>query len=250
MGKLNGKVAVITGGSTGIGLATAKTFIEEGAKVVITGRTQLTLDAAQTEINHENLRVIQSDTSKLDEVNALVSKVEAEFGKVDILFANAGIAWFAPIGQTDEAFFDTHFNTNVKGLFFTIQKFLPIFNDGGAIVLNASAVIHKGFENSSVYSATKGAVRSFARTLSAELAPRKIRVSTVSPGPIDTPIYGKMGMTEDQLKGMAENFANMVPLKRFGSSAEVAKAVLFLASDDSSYVAGEEILVDGGIATI
>ena len=250
MGKLNGKVAVITGGSTGIGLATAKTFIEEGAKVVITGRTQLTLDAAQTEINHENLRVIQSDTSKLDEVNALVSKVEAEFGKVDILFANAGIAWFAPIGQTDEAFFDTHFNTNVKGLFFTIQKFLPIFNDGGAIVLNASAVIHKGFENSSVYSATKGAVRSFARTLSAELAPRKIRVNTVSPGPIDTPIYGKMGMTEDQLKGMAENFANMVPLKRFGSSAEVAKAVLFLASDDSSYVAGEEILVDGGIATI
>ena len=250
MGKLNGKVAVITGGSTGIGLATAKTFIEEEAKVVITGRTQLTLDAAQAEINDENLRVIQSDTSKLDEVNALVSKVEAEFGKVDILFANAGIAWFAPIGQTDEAFFDTHFNTNVKGLFFTIQKFLPIFNDGGAIVLNASAVIHKGFENSSVYSATKGAVRSFARTLSAELAPRKIRVNTVSPGPIETPIYGKMGMTEDQLKGMAENFANMVPLKRFGSSAEVAKAVLFLASDDSSYVAGEEILVDGGIATI
>lgn len=250
MGKLNGKVAVITGGSTGIGLATAKIFIEEGAKLVITGRTQLTLDAAQAEINHENLRVIQSDTSKLDEVSALVSKVEAEFGKVDILFANAGIAWFAPIGQTDEAFFDTHFNTNVKGLFFTIQKFLPIFNNSGAIVLNASAVIHKGFENSSVYSATKGAVRSFARTLSAELAPRKIRVNTVSPGPIDTPIYGKMGMTEDQLKGMAENFANMVPLKRFGSSAEVAKAVLFLASDDSSYVAGEEILVDGGIATI
>lgn len=250
MEKLNEKVAVITGGSTGIGLATAKTFIDEGAKVVITGRTQLTLDAAQAEINHPNLRVIKSDTSKLTEVEALVSQVKAEFGNVDILFANAGIAWFAPIGQSDEAFFDTHFNTNVKGLFFTIQKFLPIFNDGGAIVLNASAVIHKGFENSSVYSATKGAVRSFARTLSAELAPRKIRVNTVSPGPIETPIYGKMGMTEDQLKGMAENFANMVPLKRFGSSNEVAKAVLFLASDDSSYVAGEEILVDGGIATI
>ena len=250
MGKLNGKVAVITGGSTGIGLATAKTFIEEGAKVVITGRTQSSLDAAQAEINHENLKAIQSDTSKLDQVTALVSLVKSEFGTVDILFANAGIAWFAPIGQSDEAFFDTHFDINVKGLFFTIQKFLPIFNDGGAIVLNASAVIHKGFENSSVYSATKGAVRSFARTLSAELAPRKIRVNTVSPGPIETPIYGKMGMTEEQLKGMAENFASMVPLKRFGSSEEVAKAVLFLASDDSSFVAGEEILVDGGIATI
>lgn len=250
MGKLNGKVAVITGGSTGIGLATAKTFIEEGAKVVITGRTQSSLEAAQAEINNENLTAIQSDTSKLDQVNALVSSVKSELGAVDILFANAGIAWFAPIGQSDEAFFDSHFNTNVKGLFFTIQKFLPIFNDGGAIVLNASAVIHKGFENSSVYSATKGAVRSFARTLSAELAPRKIRVNTVSPGPIETPIYGKMGMTEDQLKGMAENFANMVPLKRFGSSEEVAKAVLFLSSDDSSFVAGEEILVDGGIATI
>lgn len=250
MGKLNGKVAVITGGSTGIGLATAKTFIAEGAQVVITGRTQLTLDAAQAEINNENLHAVQSDTSKLEEVDALVSYVKSQYGSVDILFANAGIAWFAPINQSDEAFFDTHFNINVKGLFFTIQKFLPIFNDGGTIVLNASAVIHKGFENSSVYSATKGAVRSFARTLSAELAPRKIRVNTVSPGPIETPIYGKMGMTEDQLKGMSESFANMVPLKRFGSSSEVAKAVLFLASDDSSYVAGEEILVDGGIATI
>lgn len=250
MGKLNNKVAVITGGSTGIGLATAKTFLEEGAKVVITGRTQETLDAAIKEINDENLTAVQSDTSKLDQIDALVEQVSNTFGKVDILFANAGIAWFAPIDQVDEAFFDAHFNTNVKGLFFTIQKFLKIFNDNGSIVLNASAVIHKGFENGSVYSATKGAVRNFARTISTDLAPRGIRVNVVSPGPIETPIYGKMGMTEEQLQGMAEGFAQMVPMKRFGASDEVAKAALFLASDDSSFVLGEEILVDGGIATI
>lgn len=250
MKKLENKVAVITGGSTGIGLATAKTFIEEGARVVITGRTQSTLDAAVAEINNENLTAIGSDTSKPDDIQSLADQLKEKFGSIDILFANAGIAWFAPIGQVDEAFFDAHFNTNVKGLFFTIQRLLPIFNDHGAIVLNASAVIHKGFENSSVYSATKGAVRSFARTLSSELAPRGIRVNVVSPGPIDTPIYGKMGMSEDELKGMAEGFAAMVPMKRFGNSAEVAKAALFLASDDSSYVLGEEILVDGGIATI
>lgn len=250
MTKLNNKVAVITGGSTGIGLATAKTFLAEGAKVVITGRTQETLDAAVEEINSDNLLAVKSDTSKLNEIDHLVSEVTATFGSVDILFANAGIAWFAPIDQVDEAFFDAHFNTNVKGLFFTIQKFLPIFNDRGSVVLNASAVVHKGFENGSVYSATKGAVRNFARTISSDLAPRGIRVNVVSPGPIETPIYGKMGMTEEQLAGMAEGFAQMVPMKRFGNSDEVAKAVLFLASDDSSYVLGEEILVDGGIATI
>ncbi len=250
MTKLKNKVAVITGGSTGIGKATAQLFIEEGAQVVITRRTKESLDEAVASIGGNRIKAIQSDTSKLTEIDQLVEEVKADYGKVDILFANAGIAWFAPIDQSNETFFDTHFNTNVKGLFFTIQKFLPILTDGGLIVLNDSAVIHKGFENSSVYSATKGAVRSFARTLSAELAPRNIRVNVVSPGPIETPLYSKMGMTEEQLKGMAENFANMVPLKRFGTSEEVARAALFLASDDSSYVAGEEILVDGGIATI
>lgn len=250
MGKLNNKVAVITGGSTGIGLATAKTFLAEGAKVVITGRTKETLDSAAAELKHEHLLAVQSDTSKLDQIDALVSIVEKQFGQVDILFANAGIAWFAPITQVDEAFFDAHFNTNVKGLFFTVQKFLRIFKDNGSIVLNASAVQHKGFENSTVYSATKGAVRNLARTISSDLAPRGIRVNAVSPGPIETPIYGKMGMSEEQLHGMAEGFTQMVPMKRFGASEEVAKAVLFLASDDSSYVLGEEILVDGGIATI
>ena len=248
--KLNKKVAVITGGSTGIGLATAKQFIAEGAKVIITGRTKSTLDTAVNEINHPNLTAFQSDTSDLNDILTLVERVKVQFGSVDILFANAGIAKFAPIEASDEAFFDAQFNTNVKGLFFTIQKFLPIFNDKGTIVLNSSAVIHKGFVNGSIYSATKGAVRSFARTLSAELAPRSIRVNVVSPGPIETPIYSKMGMTEEQMNGMAAGMIDMVPVKRFGTSEEVAKAVLFLASDDSSYVVGEEILVDGGIATL
>ena len=250
MTKLKNKVAVITGGSTGIGLASAKTFLAEGAKVIITGRTQKTLDAAVAEINDDNLTAIQSDTSNLSDIDSLVAQVKEKFGKVDVLFANAGIAWFAPIDQVDEAFFDAHFNTNVKGLFFTIQKLLPIFNDGGSIVLNASAVASKGFENGSVYSATKAAVRNLARTMSTDLVPRKIRVNVVSPGPIESPLYGKMGMTEEQLAGMAESFAAMVPMKRFGSSDEVAKVALFLASDDSSYILGEEILVDGGIATI
>lgn len=250
MSKLKNKVAVITGGSTGIGLATARLFLREGARVVITGRTLETLEKAQREIDDDNLQIVQSDTSDLAAIDTLAGKLKASYGQIDILFANAGIAWFAPIEQVDEAFFDAHFNTNVKGLFFTIKKLLPLMNNGGTIVLNASAVIHKGFENSSVYSATKGAVRSFARTLSAELAPRHIRVNTVSPGPVETPIYNKMGMTEEQLRLMAEDFANRVPLKRFGNADEVANTVLFLASSDSSFIAGEEILVDGGIATI
>ncbi|WP_286745333.1 MULTISPECIES: SDR family oxidoreductase [Roseivirga] len=250
MSKLKNKVAVITGGSTGIGLATAKLFLREGARVVITGRTLETLEKAQREIDDDNLQIVQSDTSDLAAIDTLAGKLKASYGQIDVLFANAGIAWFAPIEQVDEAFFDAHFNTNVKGLFFTIKKLLPLMNNGGTIVLNASAVIHKGFENSSVYSATKGAVRSFARTLSAELAPRHIRVNTVSPGPVETPIYNKMGMTEEQLRLMAEDFANRVPLKRFGNADEVANTVLFLASSDSSFIAGEEILVDGGIATI
>lgn len=249
-GRLAGKVAVITGGSTGIGLASAKTFLAEGAKVIITGRTQETLDAAVAEVNDENLSAVQSDASKLDQIDQLASIVKERFGKFDILFANAGIAWIAPFTQSDEAFFDAHFNTNVKGLFFTIQKLEPLMNDVASVILNASAVVHRGFENLSVYSATKGAVRNMARTISTELASRGIRVNVVSPGPIETPLYGKMGMSEEQLAGMAEGFAAMVPMKRFGGSDEVAKAVLFLASDDSSYVIGEEILVDGGIATI
>lgn len=249
-GRLAGKIAVITGGSTGIGLATAHTFIQEGASVIITGRTQETLDKASLEINNSRLTAIRSDASKLEDITALAESIKIDFGKVDILFANAGIAWLAPLELSDEAFFDAHFNTNVKGLFFTVQKIRPLMSKGGSIILNASAVVHKGFANMSVYSATKGAVRSLARTFSSELTAFGIRVNVVSPGPIETPLYGKMGLTEDQLQGMAAGFSELVPMKRFGVPSEIAKAVLFLASDDSSYMLGEEIIVDGGVAAI
>ena len=249
-GRLDGKIALITGGSTGIGLATAKTFIQEGATVIITGRTQETLDSAIAEVNSSRLTSIKSDTSKLSDIDMLANKLSKDFGKVDILFANAGIAWLAPLELSDEAFFDAHFNTNVKGLFFTVQKISPLLPKGGSIILTASAVVHKGFENMSVYSATKGAVRNLARTLSTELSPKGVRVNVVSPGPIETPLFDKMGLTDEQKHGMAEGFSQMVPMKRFGTPGEIAKAVLFLASDDSSYMLGEEILVDGGIASI
>ena len=249
MGKLDNKTAIITGGSTGIGLATAKTFIQEGAKVVITGRTQETLDEAAASINSKNLTVVKSDTSKLEDIQSLADKIKNDFGKVDILFANAGIAWFAPLSMSDENFFDAQFNTNVKGLFFTVKALEPLFNDGGSIILNASAVTQMGMENATVYSATKAAVRSFARTMATELAPRNIRVNAVSPGPIETPIFSKLGMSEEEMKGMAGQFTEIVALKRFGQADEIAKPVLFLASDDSSYMTGDELLVDGGIAT-
>ena len=249
-GRLDGKIALITGGSTGIGLATAKTFIEEGATVIITGRTQETLDNASTEISNNRLTIIKSDVSKLNDITELANKVKNDFGKVDILFANAGIAWLAPLELSDEAFFDAHFNTNVKGLFFTVQKIRPLMTTGGSIILTASAVVHKGFANMSVYSATKGAVRNLARTLSSELTEFGIRVNVVSPGPIETPLFDKMGLTDEQKQGMAEGFSEMVPMKRFGVSEEIAKAVLFLASDDSSYMLGEEIIVDGGVVAI
>ena len=233
-----------------IGLATAQTFIQEGASVIITGRTQETLDKASSKINNSRLTAIRSDASKLDDITALAESIKNDFGKVDILFANAGIAWLAPLELSDEAFFDAHFNTNVKGLFFTVRKIRPLMSEGGSIILTASAVVHKGFANMSVYSATKGAVRNLAGTFSAELTAFGIRVNVVSPGPIETPLFDKMGLSEEQKEGMAAGFNELVPMKRFGTANEIAKAVLFLASDDSSYMLGEEIIVDGGVAAI
>jgi NAD(P)-dependent dehydrogenase (short-subunit alcohol dehydrogenase family) len=247
MGKLTGKVAVITGGTTGIGLATAKLFQQEGAQVAITGRSAGTLAEAQKELGPDAL-VLQSDTSKLSDIDKLIGAVKAKFGRIDVLFANAGIAKFAPVEQTDEAAFDEQFLTNVKGLYFTVQKALPLVPDGGAILFNASVVGKKGLPGTSVYSATKAAVRSFGRTLAAELAPRRIRVNTISPGPITTPIYDKLGMPADATRQFEENMAQSVGLKRFGQPAEVAKTALFLASEDASYVVGAEVFVDGGFA--
>lgn len=249
MARLDGKIALITGGTTGIGLATAKLFQDEGAQVVITGRNAETLSTAQQELGPKAL-VIKSDTSKLEDIEKLIGEIKGRFGRIDVLFANAGVAQFAPVEQADENFFDRQFDTNVKGLYFTVQKTIPLVPDGGAILLNASVVSRKGFPGTSVYSATKAAVRSFGRTLAAELAPRRIRVNTISPGPIATPIFGKMGLGEEAAKDFETNMAQSVGLKRIGQADEIARAALFLASDDSSYVVGTELFVDGGLAEV
>jgi NAD(P)-dependent dehydrogenase (short-subunit alcohol dehydrogenase family) len=245
--KLEGKVAVITGGNSGMGLATAKRFVAEGAHVVITGRRQQELDAAVAEIGR-NVTAVRGDVSNLADLDRLYDAVKQKHGKVDIVFANAGIGDFAPIGQITEDHFDRLFGVNVKGLLFTIQKALPLMPDGGAVILNTSIASIRGMEAFSVYSATKAAVRSFARGWANDLKGRKIRVNVVSPGPIDTPILDGLGKTKaDQMKAA---FAQQVPLGRMGTSDEIAAVALFLASDDSSFVNGIELFVDGGMAQV
>ena len=247
--KLEGKIAVITGGNSGIGLATAKRFVTEGAYVFITGRRQKQLDLAVSEIG-KNVAGIQSDVSNLADIDKLYNIVKEQNGHLDILFANAGIAEFAPLGEISEEHFDKIFRINVKGLVFTVQKALPIFQDGGSIILNASISSSKGYEASSVYSATKAAVRSFARTWTVDLKHRKIRVNAISPGPIETPIFSNLMQNEAQIEEFKKNFVNTVPMGRMGAPDEIAKVVSFLASDDSSYITGIELFVDGGLAQI
>jgi NAD(P)-dependent dehydrogenase (short-subunit alcohol dehydrogenase family) len=249
MGKLEGKIAVITGGNSGIGLATAQRFVAEGAYVFITGRRQAELDAAVKKIG-KNVTAVQGDVSNLADLDNLYSVVKKEKGRVDILFANAGGGEFAALGSITEAHYDKTFNANVKGLLFTVQKALPLFTDGGAIILNASIVSIKGMANFSIYSATKAAVRSFARTWTVDLKSRKIRVNVVSPGPIDTPGVAALLPTPEEVAQFKAGMASMVPLGRVGTSDEIAKAVVFLASDDSSFVAGIELFVDGGMAQV
>src|SRR4051794_26494517 len=245
MRKLEGKVAVVTGGNSGIGLATAQRFAAEGAHVFITGRRQSELDAAVKQIG-DNVTTVQGDVSNLDDLDRLYATVKEHKGRIDILFANAGGGEFAPLGEITEAHFDKTFGINVKGLLFTVQKALPLFQDGGggSIILNASIAASKGFETSTVYSATKAAIRSFARTWTVELKQRKIRVNAISPGPIETPMSS--GADEQFMTSVIST----VPMGRMGSPDEVAKAVSFLASDDSSYVTGIELFVDGGAAQI
>jgi NAD(P)-dependent dehydrogenase (short-subunit alcohol dehydrogenase family) len=247
--KLEGKIAVITGGNSGIGLATAKRFVSEGAYVFISGRRQKELDLALSEIG-KNVIGIQGDVSNLADLDRLYNTVKDQKGHLDILFANAGIAQFAPLGEISEEHFDTIFRINVKGLLFTVQKALPLFQNGGSIILNASIGSSKGFEETSVYSATKAAVRSFARTWTGDLRHRKIRVNAISPGPIDTPIFSNVLQNEEQIDQFKKNIVNTVPMGRMGSPDEVAKVVSFLASDDSSYITGIELFVDGGLAQI
>ena len=248
--KLAGKVAVVTGGSSGIGLATAKRFVDEGAYVFITGRRQNELDAAVKQIG-QNVTSVRSDVAKLADIDKLYVAVKEQKGKLDVVFANAGTGGIAPIGQITEEHFDKQFDVNVKGLLFTVQKALPLLQDGGSIVLNASIVSIKGNPALSVYSATKAAVRSFARTWSVDLKERKIRVNAISPGVVPTPGYNTgLGMTDEQVDQFVKSMSANIPLGRTGTTDEIAKAVLFLASDDSSYVNGIELFVDGGLAQI
>jgi NAD(P)-dependent dehydrogenase (short-subunit alcohol dehydrogenase family) len=247
--KFKGKVAVITGGSTGMGLATAKRFVREGMdQVFITGRRKDALDRAAAEIG-KNVTAVQGDVANLADLDRLVDEIRKQNRKIDVIFANAGVAQLSPFDAVDEKFYDLHFDANVKGMFFTVQRALPLMNDGGAIILTGSIADVKGFPSISVYSATKAAVRSFARTWTTELKDRRIRVNTISPGHIDTPIFDTWQQGEALAK-MKDDLAKNVPLGRLGDADEIAKAVSFLASDEASYVAGVELYVDGGIAQI
>jgi NAD(P)-dependent dehydrogenase (short-subunit alcohol dehydrogenase family) len=247
--KLTGKVALVTGGTSGIGLATAKRFVAEGAYVFITGRRQTELDAAVNEIG-KNVMGIQGDVSNLADLDRLYATIEQEQGHLDVIFANAGIGQPIPLGSITEEHFDKTFNTNVKGLLFTVQKALPLIPEGASIVLNASTNSIKGTPSFSVYGATKAAVRSFARTWTLDLKERKIRVNAVSPGVTPTPGYDQFGLSDEELQTFIDSQAISIPLGRVGTPDEIAKAVVFLASDDSSFVNGIELFVDGGMAQI
>jgi NAD(P)-dependent dehydrogenase (short-subunit alcohol dehydrogenase family) len=248
-GKLEGKIALITGGNSGIGLATAKEFVNEGAYVFITARREAELAAAKKQIG-KNVTAIQGDVSNLDDLDRLFAQIRKEKGRIDIVFANAGIARYAPIGTITEDFFDSIFDINVKGVLFTVQKALPLLRDGGSIILNASIVASKGLSSNSVYSATKAAVRSFARTWTTDLKDRGIRVNAISPGPIDTPGLSELLASSETGEQRKKMISNTVPLGRFGKPEEIAKAVVFLASDDASYITGIELFVDGGFAQV
>jgi NAD(P)-dependent dehydrogenase (short-subunit alcohol dehydrogenase family) len=249
MAELKGKVAVVTGGNSGIGLATAKRFREEGAKVAITGRDQKTLDQAVKTIGGDVLAV-RADVSKLGDLDKFYKAVADKFGKIDIVFANAGIAKFAPFADSTEELFDETFDINVKGVFFTIQKALPLLNEGASIIINSSVVNETGPHSATIYSATKAAVRSFARTLTTELVDRGIRINVVSPGPITTPIFGRTGLPKEALDEFATTVKAKVPMKRFGEPEEIASTVLFLASPEASYITGVDINVDGGLGQV
>lgn len=243
MSTLLNKIAVVTGGNSGIGYATAKELVEKGATVIITGRNKAALDKAAAELN---VTAIESDQSDLKAIDALVANVKANFGKVDILFVNAGIGSFLPIEAADENHFDSIMNINFKGAYFTLNKFIPSLNDGASVVFLSSVNATSGMPNTSVYAASKAALNSLVKVASIELAPRKIRVNSVSPGPIETPIFGKLGMDEASLAGFSALVIDKIPLKRFGDAVGVGKLVTFLASDDASFITGSDYVIDGG----
>jgi NAD(P)-dependent dehydrogenase (short-subunit alcohol dehydrogenase family) len=249
MGKLEGKIALITGGNSGIGLATAKQFVNEGAYVFITGRRQPELAAALKEIG-SNATGVQGDVANLGDLDRLFAQIQREKGTLDIVFANAGVARYARLGTISEEFYDSIFDINVKGLLFTVQKALPLLSDGASIILNASVVGSKGFSAVSVYSATKAAVRPFARTWTTDLKDRRIRVNAVSPGATKTPGLKSLWASNEAGAQRSNSISSAVPLGRVGTPDEIARAVVFLASDDSSFITGTELFVDGGAAQV
>ena len=240
------KVAVVTGGNSGIGLATARAFLREGAQVAITGRSDGTLKTAQKELGPDAL-VLKADMSRVPEIAGAMERIRTRFGRIDALFVNAGIARFVPFEEVSEEFFDQTMATNLKGAYFTIQKAVPLLSRGAAVVLNASINAHMGMPGSSVYGASKAAVVNLSKTLSSDLLARGVRVNVVTPGPVTTPIFDRMGLPEDQTRQMKEHIAGRVPLKRFGHPDEIAAAVLYLSSSESAFVVGTELVVDGGM---
>ncbi len=244
MSNLNGKVAVVTGGNSGIGYASAQELKNKGATVVITGRNSERVNAAAQELG---VKGIVADVKNVSAIDDLVSQVKTELGKVDVLFVNAGIFQPAPVGKISEEMFDHQMGINFKGALFTTEKFLPILNDGASIINLSSVNAYTGMPNTAVYAASKAALNSYTRTAATELAPRKIRINSVNPGPVYTPIFGKTGMEEEQLNGFAEAMQNRIPLKRFGQPEDIAKLVSFLASDNASFITGSEYNIDGGI---
>ena len=249
MNRLKGKRALITGGTSGIGLETAKQFLKEGARVAITGRNPATLESARNELQQDVL-IIPADSSNVAAQRQVAEAVQLAFGGLDVLFVNAGIAELKPVEQWDEVAFDRLIAVNLKGPYFLIQALLPIFANPTSIVLNASVNAHIGMPNTSVYGATKAAMLSLVRTLSGELISRGIRVNAISPGPISTPLYGKLGLSSDDLASVAASIQSQVPAGRFGTPVEIANAVVFLASDESAFTVGSDLMIDGGLGNL
>lgn len=240
---LDNKSAVITGGNSGMGFATAQKFKELGANVIITGRNPAALDQAATELG---VKAIVADQANLQDLDSLVGQVKTQFSSLDILFINAGVASFAPVGHVDESHFDNIMNVNFKGAFFTLQKFLPILKDGASVINLSSINAYTGMPNTAIYAASKAALNSLTRTAAYELAPRKIRINSVNPGPVNTSLFGKLGMPDEAIKEFSSAMQNRIPLKRFGMPEDIANLVAFLASDDASFITGAEYNIDGG----
>lgn len=249
MARLQGKTALITGGTTGIGFATAKLFMQEGARVAITGQNAERVAEAGKQLGAGAIAIC-ANVASAQEMTAVAAKLKAEFGSLDIVFANAGIAKPMPVTEVDDANIDDQINVNIKGVVYTVQKMLPLLKNPSSVILNASTLAQQGMAGMGIYSATKAAVRSLARTWSGELVGQGVRVNVISPGPIETPIYSKLGLPAQDLEQMAGQIVGQIPMARFGHADEIAKVALFLASDDSTYILGENILVDGGMANI